>query len=236
MLDDNKLGRLAAAVGDGQQRAHAQFLHVLALEHFDFELVAARERTGLFRQICRRADVRRQVAEVAGEIDAFADRHAFCQRCFQPGGFFAESEHQALQGFFAVLAAFQALEAVSRFERYLRGLRDHPCRIVLLHLYLRDEEGRLAGAGIGERPYCAAYPVTEFLWVGRLLLAETGKQDALAGNAGQVEKHDGCARLRVEAAVLEHRGDAAARGAIQRFRGLRQFAGGKHRNHDAAAR
>ena len=77
IADHDDLRGLLGALRDGEHRAHPETAHVGLAEHFDFELVEAlRERARGFRDVRRRADVRRPVAEVPGEIGAVGDRGA----------------------------------------------------------------------------------------------------------------------------------------------------------------
>ena len=66
----DQLGRLARAARDRQQRAHAELLHVAALEHFDAELELLGELPRLVGEVGGRAQVRRQVAQRARQVGA----------------------------------------------------------------------------------------------------------------------------------------------------------------------
>ncbi|MNY09123.1 hypothetical protein D3C86_1420160 [compost metagenome] len=74
-MHDDQARRLGAALADGVERTHAQCLDLLLVEDFDFQILE------LFAQVFRLlaeegrvADVRRQVAQVAGEGHAVSDR------------------------------------------------------------------------------------------------------------------------------------------------------------------
>ena len=68
VLHHDQAWRLVAALAHGIERAHAQVLDLLLVQHFNLQaLELFAQCLGLFAQECRVADVRRQVAQVASE-------------------------------------------------------------------------------------------------------------------------------------------------------------------------
>ena len=84
---------------DRQERAHLQRFELLLAEHFDLQLPVFGELLGGVGKVGRRADVARQVAEVARQVHAVGERGALLGGDL--GGFLVagvDAEHDALQG------------------------------------------------------------------------------------------------------------------------------------------
>ena len=147
IFDHNQLWRLHAAARHRQQRAHAQLLHVGALQHLDLHLVARGEHLRLFGKIGGRTDIARQISQIPRETHAMTQRDALLQAALGTGTLASGCirQHQPLQrGRCLFLLAFHLLKAVRRFNRKRRSLTDAPvdrvvfcgqCRQVKLCVY-----------------------------------------------------------------------------------------------------
>ena len=71
---NDELGRLTAALGDREQGAHTELLHIRGLQDLHLQrAVTLAQRLGLFGQIRGRADVSGQVAQGLGQVHAAGD-------------------------------------------------------------------------------------------------------------------------------------------------------------------
>ena len=142
VVQNNQLGRLAAAARNGKQRTHFQGFHVFLFQHFNLELVGFCQFLRLLGQIGRGADVARQVAEILGQVHAVGDRQASLGSFFADAQFGAARHVQddaAQRAAHLFLLAFQAVEAVNPFHRHQYGLLDFPCGVAALDREFGEE-------------------------------------------------------------------------------------------------
>ena len=83
---DDELQRLVRALRNGQEGAHAELLHVLAVQHLDLQAVFLAQAFGLLCEIGRGAMVCRQVGALARQFDAGGDCLADAQAPCHGGG------------------------------------------------------------------------------------------------------------------------------------------------------
>jgi len=186
--------------------------------------VSPSQRARLLCQVNRGADVRWQVAQVAGKVHALADRNAAFERrasCFR---FPQLAEDQTLE-ILALSArlALEAVEAIGNFKRGHCGLHCHPLRVAILDHYFAGVKAGFAETAVGHRADCAAHAVAKLLRGGGVLRAEPDEKHAPAGHAGQIVEHQGRTGLRVEIALLEKARNSALAGTIDRLRGGREL-------------
>ena len=107
-----KAGGSCAALRDAQQRAHAELLHLLLVEHFAVEALFGRHRSRTSRQRARRQQVRRFVDQVAREILRFRQDPAALAGTFENG---IALIHQQRHRCYASLGFFRVRLEVVRF-------------------------------------------------------------------------------------------------------------------------
>ena len=117
MLHDDQLGRLPAALGYRQQRTHPELFHLSFIEDGYLQAMAASELTRLGREVSRRANIARQVAEVSRKIQSAGKRLAFLDG---PPGVTSRSAvrhgktHPVERVLFAGFLALQLVEVIRR--------------------------------------------------------------------------------------------------------------------------
>ena len=102
------------------------------------QLVAARQRLGLLREVGRRADVARQVAEVLGEALPCRERRAALDRGRRrPGAPAGQAQRELGEALALVLLALELVEAVGGIGRHRCAVQQRPVAVALLHLHDR---------------------------------------------------------------------------------------------------
>ena len=150
VLQDNKLRRLFAAVGDRQEAAHLERFQLLAVQHFDAQLKILGQLLGGVGQIGRRAIIAGQVAQVLGQIDAVGQRRRFAPRlpARQPQWSPGRQMHLFDADCGCILLALQAVEAIGVVADRQHGGAQNPGRIALLDSIQRQ---RQHGVGSAQR-------------------------------------------------------------------------------------
>src|SRR5690606_9583001 len=204
VFEDDQPGRLAAAAGDGQQGAHAQLFHLLLVQHRDLEiLVGLAHGLGLLGEVGRRADVARQVAEIAGQRHARGQRLTGLDGVAERGGAVGRMQGDA-RGcpgvfFLLALAGVEAIEGVGEGgDDVLRG-----ARLVITENAIEREHDVLRTAGLQLRGG-GAEGLFETEVAQLLALAQAHQQHAPGGDLRRAQQQLGFAALAAEA-VLAHR-------------------------------
>ena len=68
MLKHNELRRLGRALGHGKQGTHAELFHRSPIQNLNFQPEFTGQRAGLIGQKRGRADIRRQIGKILGEL------------------------------------------------------------------------------------------------------------------------------------------------------------------------
>ena len=227
---------LRTAARHRQQRAHAEFFHVVALQHLHFHAVALGEFACLLREVGRGAEVGRQIPEILREQHAVRDGEALFQARLgaPPRRFVAHAEGELAQrGLLLIAPAFHAVKAVARFARHRDRLRDAP-RDVALHIPdLGEMQRSLRGAGRVQRPDRRCHRLAVLLVAELAVAAETHQQHALARNVRHVMQQERAAELAIHVAAREDGGQMSARCAIERGTRGAELARLEHADHAA---
>ncbi|GIX38192.1 MAG: hypothetical protein KatS3mg127_1431 [Silanimonas sp.] len=227
-LEHDELRPVGRAAAHGEQRTHAEGLHVGLLQHLHrHALVGGGDAAGGLGEVGRVADVRRQVAELAGQLDAGGDGHAALQR----GGILArdgERGQLAAIGFGLAGGGVAVGGMVGGHYRLLDG----EAGITAGHLEFRQrDEGAHGRAGAQ-----GAHGLGHGLAVGRRTelagIAQAHHQHARRGHAGQVVQHGDVAGLARQVAAGLERREPPAGGLVDRGRTRRQAAVGEHAHHE----
>ncbi len=224
--EHDELRRLARALRDGEQRVHAQALHVAPLEDLDAELPLLRELRRGLGKVRRRAHVARQVAEVLGRRDAGADRSPFGEAARRVAGsrLRRRRDHQAPERAGRALPALHRVEAIQGLRCDGRRMEHSPSEVPVAHRQIGQEQVRVRGARVGERAHCRAHGIAVRLRPELRLLAEPDQQHALGRDSARPVEEPHRAGLAVHVAAFHHGAHRTAGGAIQRLRGGRKLA------------
>ncbi len=224
----DELRRIRRTLRHAEQRAHAELLHVLALEHFERDAgVLVGDLLRLRGDVGRIADVRRQVAELARETHAVGDRGRFLERPLHCGVVSlraGEGERVELRR----LRFFLRLER----RRIAVGLRiggerrgaDLPGGVAAGHVELGQIRDRRFDRQTLEHARGLADGATVRCRVEFLLLAESGEHDARRGDAGEPEQHGDGSGLAGRIAALDQALQRAAGALVDARGGRRQYA------------
>ena len=221
----DQLGRLVRCrCATARKRAHAELLHVLALEHLDLDAVALAELLRLLGEVGRRADVARQVAEVLGERDAVGDRAAPRASAVSPAAISLrratcsdDLAQRALRRSAPCSSAGRSGRApsITREHRVL----DLPAGVAALHGQVGEADRRFRGArGLAApspRPRSAARYAASPNSRSRPRPTSSTRSAATPRHAVQQQRRAG---LALEVAAAQHLGDVAARGLVDRLR------------------
>jgi hypothetical protein len=214
-------------VGHRQEGAHAELLHVgLAQDlHVQGLVVQLAEGASLVGNIGGMADVGRQVAEVAGAVDARGHGLAPGHRLLQAGdgGPVGDRHGDLVKAFVAGLAALEVIEAVAGLDAGADDVADAVVQAEARHLELGQEAHRLAraalqalGGDMGGAHQASAVQVPG--------LAGADHHHLLGGHPGQGEQGLGLARLALEAGGAQGARQLAGGGLVQRPGGRAQLA------------
>jgi len=224
--------RLVAALGHREEGAHAEFFTGGLVHHLALETVGLGQLPGLIREISRRADVGRRVAEVARQRHAAGDGGAPLQGS---GGGVGRQKGDAGKPGLVVGLAFHAVEAVDRVRRHDRGLFQVPAGAALADLDFVERDEHILRGGAGGSLYGCRHRVAVSFLCEPVLFAKADEQHALGGNAGQVAQQQGAAGAAVHVAALEDCGDAATGGPVQSAGGGGKLAAIEYAGNDAGA-
>ncbi|SVJ65650.1 Uncharacterised protein [Klebsiella pneumoniae] len=233
VLQDDQPRRLVAALGDGEERAHAQFAQFLLVKDLDLQaLELLGQALGLLAEERRMADVRRQVAEIAGQGHAIGDGLSFLAALLDGGAVGLVGEQGQLLQFqrlgFLALVAIEHVQAIGQGFHQQTRLR---VGIAAFHREIAEgQRGIGAGQALEGRQHgggqLAVLAVAQFA-----LLAGADQQHALGLEIGQALQEQGLADLAGQVATLEHCADGAAGGVVDRLGAgaeLAAFAYGEH--------
>ena len=120
--------RQVRGFGDGEQRIHAELFHVLFFKNRTFEFVCFGQIFCATCQIGRRRDIRRQIAQIFGEVHAFADGFAALDGRVQRFlvDLAIEMKCDGFADMFVFGFALHLIEAVRALNRGYRRLLDFP--------------------------------------------------------------------------------------------------------------
>ncbi len=232
-LQHHQLGPVGRAAGHRQQRAHAERFHLLLVQDLGLRaFVLSGELDRGFGQVGRGAQVRRQVAQLAGVLDAGGDGLALRQR-----GLVAAADRQGFQprGVGLLLAQGGGV-AVAGMVGGDHRLADVPGRVAALHFELGQGEQRAAGDAAAQRAGGVAHRLDVLRHAELGGVAQADHQHPRRGHAGQVVQHGGVAGLAADVAALHQRREAAARGGVERLCRRRQRLVREGANDDAVDR
>src|SRR5690606_7213616 len=202
---------------------HAELLDLPLGEHLDVELVVlGRERLRGRGEMRRRADVRRAVAEVAGEVHAVRDRDAVGDAASRVGdiGRVADREAEAGEALAVLPVAVPgiALHLVEPVDGASHGLGGEPRRVVRGHVARplpRDVAHGLADALVLERADGRRERAAELLRVEVGRLAAADEQPLLRGTAARRRHEQRRAELARRGAGTHEPPDQAAGGGVE---------------------
>ena len=223
----DQLGRLARAGADRQQRAHAQALHVLALEHFDAELELLRDLSRFIGKVGRRAHVGRQVAERAREVRAIGGRHRFLERGLRleshrsTGNRERQGGERGRGGF---LQRLELVEAVERLAHAKDRVAHGPGQAAAADCEIRHRQNGVARPEALQRRGGAAQRLAELRDAVFTALPEADEENALGGKSGSAMQQQRGAGLAGEVAAGQHPAQCAARRLVRGLRGAREAA------------
>ncbi|MNZ28979.1 hypothetical protein D3C78_462230 [compost metagenome] len=227
VVEHDQAWRLVAALANGVEGAHAQVLDLLLVQHLDLEaLEFLAQGLGLFGQVARVANVRWQVAQVAGEAHAVGDGDSVLDRALNvTGAGLGAEQGDLLQGARFGLLALELVENVLAIEQgfgkqaglAIEGIAagdgdvvQGQCRIAAVQAF---EHCQHAGNDL------APAAITQFG-----ILAGTDQQYALGLEVGQAVQQQGLADLAGQIAALEHAGQGTAGGFVDGFGNGAEFA------------
>jgi hypothetical protein len=218
VLQHDELGRIGRSLRDGEQRAHAQCAHLLAIENLARDRVeAAGEILRLLGEVGGIADVRRQVAQFAGERDAGGDRLALRQR---GGGIVAGADRERRQpGFIAllVLGTERGGVAITGMRGRDRRLAHVPCAISTGDGQFGEREQSRIHRSRAQRARGVADGL-EVLGHAELAgIAQSDHQHAWCLHAGQVVRGEHAAGLATDVAPCQQSRQPAAAGRVDRL-------------------
>ncbi len=216
VLQNDDAARLVAALGYREERAGAEFAQFLLVQHFELDaLVGLAQLPGLIGEEGRVADVRRQVAQVAGEGHAGGDRRGLAGGTLDAGlfGLVAEQDDLLQCTRFGLLA----LELVEHVLAVGNDLHQQACAgiaVAPLDLHVLHGESSIATTQIlDDRQRCidhfAPLAAVEFI-----RLAGADQQYPLGLEARQAVQQQRLSRLALDVAPLERSAERASAGAV----------------------
>ncbi len=228
-LQHDQVRAVDRAAGHGQQRAHAQRLHLRLVQDLGLgAFVHGGELPRLGGQVGRGADVGRQVAQFAGEGHAGGDRLALGQ-----GGGVLAGNRQLAQARFVLFLAQGGGVAVGGVVGGDDGLADVPGRIAAGHRHFGQGEqgpghrpGLQRADRIGHRLEVLRHPELAGF-------TQSDHQHPRCGHPGQVVQQHGLAAAAGQVAALEQGGQASAAGRVDGLAGGGQGLVGKGADHHA---
>ena len=189
VLEHDELRRLVAAVRHRQERSHLQFFELRPVEHLAFEAEFLRQRLRALGQVGGRADVARQVAQIARQVHAVRDREP-ARRGGLAGGQVAALRHRKreLAQWPAHIGrlAFHLVEAVDGLHRDDNRVLDPPGDFTALDLFLGQVDDCLVRPGFVKQAYCGADGAAEFALAEVALFAQADQQDAVGQRPAHV--------------------------------------------------
>ena len=215
VVHDHQLGRLVAAGGHRQQRAHAQLFHFLFFQHADTELgLLAPQLARMLRQVGRGADIAGQVGQLAGLVDAPTHGGALVQRFPRRCAAQAARLYDQAGQFGSRLGLGQRLcVAIGGAGEVARQPGQQPAAVAVLQFQVGAVQDGLAGLAVGQR---LADSLAQFTGSGAVELAlvtTAYQQQALvAGDTGQ---HAALARFAGKITQADRRGHGAGGGLVQ---------------------
>ncbi len=229
-LQHDQARAVGRATGHGQQRAHAQRFHLVLVEDLGFGTVMlAGELHAHLGQVGRGAVVRRQVAQLAGELDTGGDGLALGQglRVVTGDGQLGQA------GVVGLLLAQGGGVAVGGVIGGDHRLADRPGRVAVLHRHFGQGEQCAAGSAGLQSTHGVAHGLQVLRHAEAGGVAEADHQHARRAHARQVVQQGGGAGLAGQVATLGQGGQAATAGGIQRLRGRGQGMVGIRADHQA---
>ena len=217
-LQHNEFRRIGRAQRYRQQRAHAQRLHLIAIQHFAAGFVElAGEDLRLFGEVGRIADVGRQVAQFSGEGDAGGDGFALAQRCAIGAADGDRGEFALAFGF--VFLAERGVVAVGGVAEGDHGLADGPGGVAAQDGGFADGEGDAGCGAVFQRAggVAGGFDVLRHAEFGDV--AQADYQHPWCGHAGQVVEQGGLAGFAGHVAAFDQRRNAAAAGGVEDLAG-----------------
>ncbi|MNQ60247.1 hypothetical protein D3C85_745210 [compost metagenome] len=148
VVEHDQPRRLVAALGHGEEGAGAEFLELFLVEDLDLEVLEGlAQGLGLFGQVAGVAQVRRQVAEIAGEGHAAGNRPGMPGRALDLGliGLVAE-QGQLLQGLGVGLLALETIELVVAIGQALDDQAGFAVGVAALDLDIAQGQHGIAAA------------------------------------------------------------------------------------------
>ena len=236
VFEHDELRRLLAALRDREEAAHLLGADVGFLEDADPQRgMASGERTGLLGEVGRRADIAREVREVAHHAGAGARGLTVDDAATGGGGARRahRTERDAREGGRCRLRA--GLEVVDPVERGVDGLSGRTTEEVIVEFTALgagegDRGARAAGARQrADRGHQCAAPVAAR--DGRVALAD--QQDARRLEARRGRQQQRLGETAREVAALEEAADRAARSLVERRRRIAQHTAIVHADDEA---
>ncbi|MNK79494.1 hypothetical protein D3C87_991620 [compost metagenome] len=232
-MHDDQARRLGAALADGIERTHAQGFDLLLVEDFDFQVLELfAQILRLFTKEGRVADVRRQVAQVAGECHAVGDRGSVIHRALH----FGLSSLDGQQGDFLQGArfGFLALELVEGVFAIHQGFCQQTGFAVAVAVFDNDfiqcQHG-VAAAQTFQGVKDAGNDFTEWTVAQFLILAHADQQHALGFQVRQAVQQQALTDFTSQIATLEDGADRATAQFVDLFGGDTEFAAFADGNH-----
>jgi hypothetical protein len=235
VLQHDELRRFDRARRDRQERAHLERLALLLAQHFDLQLPVFGELLRGVREVGRRADVARQVAEIARQVHAAGERGALLRG--QLGGLFVAGVHAEDDAFQrarrVVRLALHLRELVGQFaQREDRGAHA-PIGRAFEHRQLGQRERDLDDLGAEQRAPGGPHGVAVSFLVEGVLLAETDQQHARRADARHFMQGQRGAGLAVHVAGLDDACQQPLGGGVDLKRGARERLRLEHTDNDA---
>ena len=219
VIEHDQPRRLLAALGHGEEGAHAQFLELLLVEHVDLEvLVILRQCLGLLGEEAGMAQVRWQVAKVAGQCHAGGDCLGMLGGALDVGlaGRVGEQD-QFVQFARLGLFALETVEYVAAVHQAFHGQAGAGIGIAVLDQQVVEGQSRIATAQFLEHAEHGADQFAELLGAQRVFLAATDQQDAFGLEVRHIVQQQGLAQFAGQIAALEYCNQRAAAGGIHRL-------------------
>ena len=237
VLQHHQARALRRTARDREQRAHAERFHRRIVQHLALDLVAARgEFLRLLGQVGRVAHVRRQVAELAGELHAGGDGDAVGEGAALIGDVVAAGDLEAFQALLVallVLGAEGGDVAVAGVVGGDDGGAEVPGGVAALHFdFAEGEQRRLDHAGL-QRARGIAHRLDVLRHAELAGIAQPDHQHARRGDARQVVQQGGLAGLAFDVAALDQGLELAAAGGVDGGGGRGQAAIGVGADHHA---
>ena len=226
----------SAPCGHRQQRAHAELAHVLLFQHLAAQLVAARQRLCLIREVARGADVARQIPQVLGEVLSGPQRRtALHRRGLGPRALAGQAQRNPGERLAVVLLALELIEAIGDIGRNGCAVQQCPLAVAAFHLHLGQEQRRLRCAAVGQRSHRGAHRFAVLLGPEIGCLPEPDEEHALGRDPGHTVQQQRAAQASLQIAVREDARQVPFGCALDGLGGGGQLAALEHAGHDATA-